>query len=290
MARATVTGYCWPQSVQVGDEVGLHLSSTDGRQVTIEVARVGQARTVVFAEAGVEVDDHPTPAEAATKGCGWPAVRHLTVDASWRSGYYEVILSIDVDGRPRTEHAVFVVRPEVGRPGAPMLLVLSTNTWHAYNDFGGTNLYSGATQVALQRPMARGYLSKPPGADHGAPTGPGHEPVQPLYQHLRGWRRGTHRPLKGSGPTRRIGHRITSSANRDRTFELRQRAAVPSRCGCRGRSPSDRGVRGTWTARPSRASRRLVCSHLPRPGTRPSGCGESADGGRALGVRVHDGV
>jgi len=150
--------------VQPGDEVGLHLSSTEGRPVTIEVARIGMARTVVFAEAGVEVGDHATPPEAATVGCGWPAARQLRVEESWASGYYEVTLTIDVDGRPRTEHAFFVVRPEVGRPTAPMLLVLSTNTWHAYNDFGGTNLYSGATQVALRRPMARGYLHKPPGA------------------------------------------------------------------------------------------------------------------------------
>ena len=46
-----------------------------------------------------------------------------------------------------------------------MLLALATDTWHAYNDFGGRNLYTGGTTVSLQRPMARGYLHKPPG--HG---------------------------------------------------------------------------------------------------------------------------
>ncbi|MCU1352145.1 MAG: hypothetical protein JWM05_1354, partial [Acidimicrobiales bacterium] len=48
-------------------------------------------------------------------------------------------------------------------PSAPILLALSTNTWHAYNDFGGRNLYNGATAVSLQRPMTPGYLHKPPG-------------------------------------------------------------------------------------------------------------------------------
>ena len=43
------------------------------------------------------------------------------------------------------------------------MLALSTNTWHAYNDFGGPNLYTGGTHVAMQRPMAAGYLYKPPG-------------------------------------------------------------------------------------------------------------------------------
>ncbi len=45
MARATVTGYCWPQSVEAGGSVGLHLSSTDGAPVRVEVARVGGAAT-----------------------------------------------------------------------------------------------------------------------------------------------------------------------------------------------------------------------------------------------------
>ncbi|MBA2279626.1 MAG: hypothetical protein H0W25_00085, partial [Acidimicrobiia bacterium] len=67
MARATATGYCWPQSVEAGDDVGLHLSSTDARSVRIEVAHIGRARTVVFAEDGVAVADHPTPAAAATE-------------------------------------------------------------------------------------------------------------------------------------------------------------------------------------------------------------------------------
>lgn len=170
MARATVTGYCWPQSVEVGGSVDLHLSSTDGAPVHVVVARVGGERHVVLARPGVAAGDHPVPADAATHGCGWPTALTIEVDPTWRSGYYEVTLTItDPSGRDRTDHAFFVVRPTVGpggasTSGASILLVLATNTWHAYNDFGGSNLYTGATQVALQRPMARGYLSKPPGA------------------------------------------------------------------------------------------------------------------------------
>src|SRR4029077_17590049 len=47
--------------------------------------------------------------------------------------------------------------------GARIVLALATNTWYAYNDFGGPNLYTGGTPVAMQRPMAAGYLYKPPG-------------------------------------------------------------------------------------------------------------------------------
>jgi hypothetical protein len=170
MARATVTGYCWPQSVEAGGSVGLHLSSTDGAPVRMEVARVGRARHVVIDAHPVAAEDHPVPADAATHGCSWPAACSIDVDPAWPSGYYEVTLTItDTGGKERTEHAFFVVRPTLGSSGAPasgasILLVLATNTWHAYNDFGGSNLYTGATQVSMERPMARGYLAKPPGA------------------------------------------------------------------------------------------------------------------------------
>jgi hypothetical protein len=170
MAWETVTGYCWPQSVETGGTVALHLSSPGNRPVAVEVARIGAERTLVFADTAVDAAEHPTPVDAASNGCAWPAALTITVDPSWRSGYYEVVLDVDVDGRHRRSHAFFVVRPKVGAPGAPILLVLSTNTWHAYNDFGGWNLYTGATTVSLQRPMAPGYLFKPPGAGRRVTT------------------------------------------------------------------------------------------------------------------------
>ena len=167
MARPGVVGYCWPQSAEAGDTVGIHLSAqaSDGADVraSVEIARIGLHRTVVHT-ADLAVPAHPTPANASTEGCGWPAATTIRVDPSWSSGYYEVTLTTETDGKARVAHAFFVVRPTVGASSARILLVLATNTWHAYNDFGGLNLYNGATQVALQRPMARGYLHKPPGA------------------------------------------------------------------------------------------------------------------------------
>ncbi|MEY2468846.1 MAG: hypothetical protein QOF21_1544 [Actinomycetota bacterium] len=159
MPRETVTGYCWPQSAGAGDRVALHLSSSGGRPVSIEIARVGATRDVVFSDEAVAAEEHATPKDAASNGCGWPAAMTLDVDPAWRSGYYEVVLTIDVDGKTRRDFAFFVVRPQ----GAAIVLALATNTWLAYNDFGGPNLYTGGTRVSMQRPMAAGYLYKPPG-------------------------------------------------------------------------------------------------------------------------------
>jgi hypothetical protein len=55
--------------------------------------------------------------------------------------------------------AFFVVRPK--HEMSPILLVLSTATYNAYNDWGGPSLYTGGTRVSFERPLARGFLTKP---------------------------------------------------------------------------------------------------------------------------------
>ena len=191
MTFQTVTGYCWPQSIDAGTPVGLHLSSPGGRPVTVEIARAGGDRTVVWSGT-VEAGDHSTPHDASANGCGWPAASTITAGDDWGSGYYEVLLTVDVDGKPRQSYAFFVVRPPADSPHT-ILLQLATNTWHAYNDFGGRNLYNGGTHSSLQRPMARGYLFKPEGAGRRVTTT--HPPDRDMnthvgyvrMNHLSGW-------------------------------------------------------------------------------------------------------
>ena len=148
MAFETVTGYCWPQSVEAGRPVGA-APVVGGRPAgrRSRSARVGaRARRWCSPSTGVPADDHPTPPGAAQDGCGWPAARELDVDrrrgarATTRSSSRSTSTA-----SARRSHAFFVVRPPAGAPTAPILLALSTNTWHAYNDFGGRNLYTGGT-------------------------------------------------------------------------------------------------------------------------------------------------
>jgi len=136
--------------------------------VNIEIARVAGQRTVVWSGT-VDADEHPTPTDADANGCNWPAATTVTTGDDWVSGYYEVLLSIDVNGKTRQSYAFFVVRPTADSTNT-ILVALATNTWHAYNDFAGRNLYTGNTHASLMRPMARGYLHKPPGAGRRVTT------------------------------------------------------------------------------------------------------------------------
>jgi hypothetical protein len=69
--------------------------------------------------------------------------------------------------------AFFVMRPAHRR--SPILLVLSTTTSNAYNDWGGPSLYTGGTRVSFERPLAPGFLRKPEPAVRKAQAVPDRE-------------------------------------------------------------------------------------------------------------------
>ena len=161
--------YCRPQSARAGDPVGLHVSSDTGT-VGVEVARAGAAVETVWEAHAVPVKRHPIPDDAAAGGCGWPETISIPTHPAWRSGMYLVTLAA---GDERT-HAFFAVRPDPAAP-APILLVLSTTTAAAYNDWGGPSLYTGGTRVSFERPLARGFLDKPEPAARKAQAQPDRE-------------------------------------------------------------------------------------------------------------------
>ena len=137
----------------------------------MEVARDGADREAVWrGEVDAGRHDVPPGRAAPPAAAGRPPVT-IPVGANWRSGYYAVTVTA---GDERAD-AFLVVRPEPGAPRAPILLVLSTCTWNAYNDWGGPSLYTGGHQVSFERPLAPGFLVKPEPHERKAQTVPDRE-------------------------------------------------------------------------------------------------------------------
>jgi hypothetical protein len=154
----TVPGaWCWPYSAVAGEAVEVFARGPAGSG-RLEVVRIGAQRTTVHS-AAVRLSPQEMPPDADAMGCDWPVVATFTVDPGWTTGYHEVVIS--VDGRADAV-AFVVVRASTPDPARP-LLVLSTNTWNAYNDVAGTNLYTGGVHASWMRPIAPGFLRKPPG-------------------------------------------------------------------------------------------------------------------------------
>ncbi len=149
-----IAAYCWPQSVSPGESVDLHCS-TSAAAFDVAVVRQGLDDETVYTSTDLTGIERATPADAAANGCGWPSSLKIATGDDWRSGLYLVRLTTP-DGE--STEAFFVVRAK--RPGRS-LLVLSTSTWAAYNDWGGPSYYTGGHQSSLLRPLPKGFLARP---------------------------------------------------------------------------------------------------------------------------------
>jgi hypothetical protein len=163
-----VEGYAGRVSCQPGGEQTFHVSTT-AATFSLEIARLGAQRVVVTNYASLGGRRHPIPESASSQGCGWPAALTLKIPETWRSGYYQVVLRAADNGgafvhrgrRTAESECFFILRPSVPGRDTAILLELSSNTYNAYNTWGGFSLYSfnalGRVQghrVSFQRPPA----------------------------------------------------------------------------------------------------------------------------------------
>ena len=161
-----IDAYCRHRSYVAGDRIELHVS-TDAGTYALSVGREAKGRAVVLEMAGLEGRWHAIPDDAVARGCGWPVGTGFVVPDDWKSGFYRVVLTTP-DGQ--AGEAFFVLR--AARPTSGILWTIETNTWNAYNYFGGASTYTsdlrsysdGAARVSFLRPLPRGFLSLP--ADH----------------------------------------------------------------------------------------------------------------------------
>lgn len=154
-----IEAYCGRLSYRSGATAMLHVS-TRCATYDVEVARWGATKDVVWSASALEGTFCAPPSDADSQGCGWPVSVEFEVDPTWRSGFYLVTLTA-ADAKPgrNVAHAGFVLRPAA--PTSSAVLVLATNTWNAYNTWGGKSLYTGGNEVSFRRPFARGFLSRP---------------------------------------------------------------------------------------------------------------------------------
>lgn len=162
-----IEGYTHQLSYAPGDEIAFHISTSAGNY-SLEIARIGAAREVVWNQTELPGAAHPIPENASSHGCGWPTAFTLEVPETWQSGYYEGTLRATDGGgdyvyrnrRTAESTLFFIIRPALCNIGlqaspssganTPILLQLSTNTYNAYNNWGGFSLYGFHGQSNLQ--------------------------------------------------------------------------------------------------------------------------------------------
>ncbi|HEV7254367.1 MAG TPA: N,N-dimethylformamidase beta subunit family domain-containing protein [Mesorhizobium sp.] len=160
-------------SYDPGEEVVFRSSAT-AHVWSLEIYRDGLRPETVHRVEAIAGEHAPTPPDAYRTGCNWPVSHRWRLPEDLRSGFYRVVSSCArPNGGKFVQHHFFVVRPTPRTHRAKILLVLTTGTWTAYNDFGGANHYFGivgpernlpSPVLSLERPWTRGIVWLPPGA------------------------------------------------------------------------------------------------------------------------------
>lgn len=192
---ADIEGYAWPMSVAAGDtvdiSVGVRMSTPPigvAANVPDPVTYAFQARRLRRWHNGTEADYDdvmPTP-QAGTQftatryvapgnlldtGAGWSKSVSVKVPdlppsdpGSWRSGIYAIQL---IDKSGRTFYAPFVVRPKT--PQNPFAVLANSNTWNAYNSWGGQGKYTHTYPLPGTLPFQRPHPGLTPDVFYSTP-------------------------------------------------------------------------------------------------------------------------
>lgn len=147
-------GYANMTSVPQGGSIGFHIS-TSVSPFTVTVRNLADAR--ISAQQSGLTSSSRTCSGGFMTGCHWPLTTTFDVPAAWPSGYYAASFPTSVG----TRHIIFVVR--AAQPGfsSKTLLVSSTHTYQAFNEFGGASLHSSSTAgmtrgLSYNRPYEQG--------------------------------------------------------------------------------------------------------------------------------------
>ena len=135
-----IEGYFDRMSCLPGEVAGLHVS-TSADTYSVQVIRVGAQPKTYWQAKGLTADLYPVPADVAMAGCGWPAAVQLPVGKDWPSGLYVARLQGQRgQEKSETRDALLIVRSLHPGKQHQILYQIATNTYQAYNEWGGTNL------------------------------------------------------------------------------------------------------------------------------------------------------
>lgn len=166
--RKTVWAYASRHSVIRGEGFDLMLSVGPGASPArgrVEFTRLGpegpNPPDPVWVSPAVPVPYHRFHAAAAALGPNWPPAFAAIDTSAWPPGVYSADFIGDVYGQRDPHIAQIVVRPP--RPRGAVLVKLGTNTYQAYNDWGGYSLYTGGRDETARGPMVSFDRPSPPG-------------------------------------------------------------------------------------------------------------------------------
>lgn len=138
-----IQGYASRTSVNPGEPLEFFVSTSEPTTYTMQIFRIGWYSGLggksVFGplKLGGLPQSIPTPTSNGLIECHWPVAYSLTIPNDWSSGFYLAKLTTAAG---KQSYIIFVVRDD-SRP-SPYLFISAANTYQAYNEWGGSSLYT----------------------------------------------------------------------------------------------------------------------------------------------------
>jgi hypothetical protein len=173
-----IDGYASASSVRSGGTIDFSVNVPEPARYRVEISRLGWYGgmggrrvtclvgsvldpTCARDEPGVQQPAVPPPDPATGEvAAGWSVTDHLQVPEDWVSGYYVAVFRLTT-GRlaGETGFAPFIVQAPVA-DHSQILVQVPSNTWEAYNAFGGEDVYTTpqAVKVSFDRPYQHHHL------------------------------------------------------------------------------------------------------------------------------------
>lgn len=137
-------------SYSAGETLELKVHSEQNADFNLDIIRLGITNQSVYSQASILAQEQKYKPETYLYGCNWDTAASVVIGNDWVSGYYVAVLTTS-DGSK--EEVPFIVKGT----GSDVAMLASTNTWHAYNGFGGVSYYgkngSRTTSVHFNRPL-----------------------------------------------------------------------------------------------------------------------------------------
>lgn len=148
-------GYTSRTSVLPGQSIDFHIATATS-PFSVEIVNLARPSTVLTTLSGLT-----SAARDCTgmweNGCGWPVTTTFTIPSGWPSGYYAAKFPTSAG----TRHTIFIVRSATPGISSRMVAIATTNTYFAYNRFGGKSVYDTLSTdnqrahiVSLNRPYS----------------------------------------------------------------------------------------------------------------------------------------
>ncbi len=130
-------GYLNTLSAKVGDTLQFHIS-TSSNPFQISIFKLGVSQKLVYTSPLIPGGELPVPDSAYANGCNWPVSFSLPIDQSWQPGIYSALFPVSSGNG----EIIFSIRPANPGSDSKILVIMSTNTMQAYNNYGGKSLYN----------------------------------------------------------------------------------------------------------------------------------------------------